>query len=89
MLAWHQVKNLPPKAKKEDQLARWRKIKESMKMPPSYHRGMDEDEQRLVALQLDDIGIKDTMFGRKVALKKRELEAAAGRFSREERAAMI
>ena len=29
------------------------------------------------------------MFGRKVALKKRELEAAADHFSREERAAMI
>ena len=35
------------------------------------------------------IGIKDNMFGRKVALKKRELEATAGHFSREERAAMI
>ncbi len=34
------------------------------------------------------IGIKDTMFGRKVALKKRELEAAASHITWEERDAM-
>jgi hypothetical protein len=38
------VKNLPPKAKKEDKLVRWREIKESTKMPLPYHRWMDEDE---------------------------------------------
>jgi hypothetical protein len=34
------------------------------------------------------IGIKDTMFGRTVALKKMEMEAAASRFPWEEREAM-
>ena len=59
----------------------------SQKPPPPYERWRNEDEQRLVALQSDVIGIKDTMFGREVALKKRELEAAAGHFTWEEREA--
>jgi ESCRT-II complex subunit VPS36 len=42
-------------------------------------------EQRLVAVQSDDIGIEDTMlFRREMVLKKRELGATAGHFSREE-----
>jgi len=36
----------------------------------------------------DVIGIGDTMFGREVALRKKEFEAAANHFSREERDAM-
>ncbi len=61
----------------------------SQKPPPPYERWTDEDEQRLVSLESEDvIGIEDTMFGREVALKKRELEAAASHFIREERAAM-
>ncbi len=44
LLAWHQVKDLPPKAKKQDKLAKWIEIKESMKMPPPYERWTDEDE---------------------------------------------
>ncbi len=89
LLAWHQVKDLPPKAKKEDKIARWKEIVASQKPPPPYERWTDEDEQRLVTLQSEDaIGIEDTMFGREVALKKRELEAAASHFTREERAAM-
>jgi hypothetical protein len=59
----------------------------SQKPPPPYERWTNEDEQRLVALQSDVIGIEDRMFGREVALKKRELEGAAGRFTREEREA--
>ncbi len=60
-----------------------------MSPPPPYKRWTDEDEQRLVSLQSEDaIGIEDTMFGREVALKKRELEAAASHFTQEERAAM-
>jgi hypothetical protein len=87
LFAWHQVKDLPPKAKKEDKLARWRAIVASQKPPPPYKRCRNEDEQWLVALQSDVIGIKDTMFGREVALEKRELEAAAGHFTWEEREA--
>ena len=58
-------------------------------MHPPYERWMDEGEQQLVALQSDRIRIEDTMFGHEVSLKKRELEAAAGHFSREESAALI
>ena len=54
-----------------------------------HERWTDEDKQRLIALRSDVvIGIEDTMFGREVALKKRELEAAASHFTWEERAAM-
>jgi hypothetical protein len=88
LLPWHQVKDLPSKAKKEDKLARWRAIVASQKPPPPYERWTNEDKQQLVALQSDVIGIEDTMFGCEVVLKKRELEAAAGHFTREEREAM-
>ena len=60
----------------------------SQKPPPPFERWTNEDEQRLVALQSDVISIGDTVFGRQVALKKRELEVAACHFSREERDAM-
>jgi hypothetical protein len=60
----------------------------SQKPPPLYERWTNEDEQRLVALQSNVIGIEDTMFGREVVMKKRELEAAAGHFTWEEREAM-
>ncbi len=88
LLAWHQVKDLPPKPKKEDKLARWRQILVSMKPPPLYERWTNEDEQQLVALHSDVIGIEDTMFGREVTLKKREMEAAASHFNWEESKAM-
>jgi hypothetical protein len=53
--------------------------------PPAYDRWMDEDEQRLVALHTTNIDISDTQYGLEVAPKKRELEAAADHFNREER----
>ena len=89
LLAWHQVKDLPPKAKKEQKITRWKEIVASRKPPPPYERWTEDDEQQLVSLQSEDVtGIEDVMFGREVALKKRELEAAANHFTREERAAM-
>ena len=51
-----------------------------------YERWADEDEQRLVALHATNIDISNMQYGREVALKKRELEAAADHFNREERA---
>jgi hypothetical protein len=87
LLAWHQV-SVPANFKKADKLARWREIVASQKSPPPYAKWTDEDEHRLVSLQSDVNGIGDTMFGREVALKKKELEAAANHFSREERDAM-
>ena len=50
-----------------------------------YERWADEDEQRLVALHATNIDISNTQYGREVALKKRELEAAADHFNQEER----
>jgi hypothetical protein len=51
-------------------------------------RWTDEDEQQLIALRSSVIGIGDTMYGREVALKKRELDAAAHKLTREEREAL-
>ena len=53
--------------------------------PPAYKRWTDEEEQRLVALNATNIEISNTQYGHEVALKKRELEAAANHFNREER----
>ena len=88
LLAWHQV-SVPANFKKAEKLARWRVIVASQKPPPPYAKWTDEDEQRLVSLQSDVVSIGDTVLGRQVALRKRELEAATLRFSREERHAMI
>ena len=52
---------------------------------PAYERWTDEEEQRLVALNVINIDISDTQYGREVAPKKRELEAAEDHFNREER----
>ncbi len=83
------MKDLLHKTKKEDKIAQWKEIVASQKPPPPYENWTDKDKQRLVSLQSKDaIGIEDTMFGCEVALKKRELEAAASHFTQEERAAM-
>jgi hypothetical protein len=57
LLAWHQVKDLPLKPKKEDKLVRWREIMASMKPPTLNERWTNEGEQRLVALHSNVIGI--------------------------------
>ena len=85
LLAWHQVDDLPPKAKKADKLERWKDIIESQMPAPHYARWTDEDERKLNAMKCDDISIGDTAYGREVALKKRELEAVTDHLSREER----
>ena len=85
LLAWHQVDDLPPKARKADKLERWKDIVERLKPAPQYARWTDEDERKLNALKSDDISIGDTAYGREVALKKRELEAVTDHLSREER----
>jgi hypothetical protein len=51
-------------------------------------RWTDEDEQQLIALRSNVISIGDRMYGREVALKKRELDAAAHKLTREEREAL-
>ena len=51
-------------------------------------RWTDEDEQQLIALRSNVISIGDTMYGREVALQKRELDAAAHKLTREEREAL-
>ena len=84
LLAWHQAPKMKG-AKKADKLQQWMMIRADGYPPPVYKRWMDEDEQRLVALHATNIDISDMQSGHEVALKKRELEAAADHFYREER----
>jgi len=84
LLAWHQAPKMKG-AKKVDKLLQWMAIRADGDPPPAYKRWTDEEEQRLVALNAINIDISDTQYGREVALKKRELEAAADHFNREER----
>ena len=84
LLAPHQAPKTKG-AKKADKLQQWMAIRADGDPPPAYERWTDEEEQRLVALNAINIDISDTQYGREVALKKRELEAAADHFNREER----
>ena len=43
-LAWHQVKDLAPKAKRADKLAQWKLIVETQNPAPQYARWTDEDK---------------------------------------------
>jgi hypothetical protein len=84
LLAWHQAPKTKG-AKKADKLQQWMAIRADGDPPPAYERWTDEEEQRIVALNAINIDISDTQYGREVAMKKRELEAAADHFNREER----
>ena len=84
LLVWHQAPKTKV-AKKSDKLQQWMAIRADGDPLPAYERWTDEEEQRLVALNAINIDISDTQYGREVALKKRELEAAADHYNREER----
>jgi hypothetical protein len=86
LLSWHQATKTKG-AKKADKLEQWKQILESGKRPPDYDRWTAEDEERRVGLDVqgDTINIGNTRYGCKIALKKRELEAAANSMTREER----
>ncbi len=88
LLAWYQATKSKG-AKKANKAEQWKQILESRKQPPDCDRWTAEDEERIVglAVQGNNINISDTQYGRKVALKKRELEAAADCMTREERKA--
>ena len=85
LLAWHRVPKTKG-AKKLDNLQQWMAIRAGGDPPPAYERWMDEEEQRLVPLHATNIDISNTQYGREVAPMKRELEAVADHFNREERA---
>ena len=72
-------------AKKVDKLQKWQQILADASQPLEYARWLDEDEECFVALNATNIDISNTQYGREVALKKRELEAAADHFNWEER----
>ena len=87
LLAWHQVAKTKG-AKRGDKLEQWTKILSDGQQPPEYERWTEEDEERLLALGKTNIDMKDTQYGRELALKERELEAAADTMSREKRDAL-
>ena len=53
--------------------------------PPSIEQWTDDDEERLLEVMSDKIDIKDTHYGRELALKERELEAMLDNMSQEKR----
>jgi hypothetical protein len=87
LLAYHQAPKTKG-AKKVDKVLQWMTILADDSQPPAYERWTDDNEERLRALAATDIDISDTQYGREIALKKRELEAAVDKFSWEERDAM-
>ncbi len=88
LLAWYQATKSKG-AKNADKAEQWKQILESGKRPPDYDRWTTEDEERIVglAVQGNYINISNTRYGCEVALKKRELEAAADFMTWEERKA--
>jgi hypothetical protein len=90
LLGWHQAECPTGVSwKKEDKVAQWRQIAASLKPPPLYTRWTEQDEERLVGLAEDGVDIGDTAHGRELALRQRELEAAAETMSREKRDALM
>ena len=87
LLAWHQVPKIKG-GKRADKLEQWKKILADEQQPPEYERWTEDDDERLLALQRTNIDIRDTQYGRELALKERELEAAAEKMSREKRDAL-
>jgi hypothetical protein len=66
-------------------LTAWGQIVASGKAPPFFAWWTAEDEERLLSLPVDRIHLGDTAYGRELALKQRESEAAAEKMSREKR----
>ena len=87
LLAWHQVPKIKG-GKRGDKLEQWKKILSDGQQPPKYKWWTEDNEERLLALGKTNIDIKDTQYGRELALKERELEAAADKMSWEKRDAL-
>ena len=87
LLAWHQVPKIKG-GKRADKLEQWKKILADEQQPPEYERWTEDDDERLLALSSSNIDIRGTQYGRELALKERELEAAADKMSREKRDAL-
>jgi hypothetical protein len=86
-LAWHQGAKIKG-AKRADKVEQWKRILESGKRLPDYDWWTAEDEERLIAFQGTKVDIKDTQYGRELALRERELMAAANTMSQEKRDAL-
>ena len=86
-MVWHQLAKTKGD-KRGDKLEQWKKILADEQQPPEYERWTEDDDERLLALQRTNIDIRDTQYGRELALKERELEAAAEKMSREKRDAL-
>jgi len=87
LLAWHRAAKIKG-AKRVNKVEQWRQIMSSGKRPPDYDRWTAEDEERLTALQGAKVDIGDTQYGWELALRERELMAAADTMNREKRAAL-
>ena len=83
LLTWHRVPKVG-ELNKEQKLAKWGRIMNSLKPPPSYEKWTHEDEVKLEEAQSDVVEMAHTALGHMVALKKKELLLAAREMSQEE-----
>ena len=83
LLTWHRVPKVG-ELNKEEKLAKWGRIMNSLKPPPSYEKWTHEDEVKLEEAQSDVVEMAHTALGHMVALKKKELLLAAREMSQEE-----
>ncbi len=77
LLVWHQVEKIKG-GKKAEQLEQQKKILSDGQQLPEYEWWTEEDNERR-------IDMKDTQYGGVLALKEKDLEAAADKMNREKR----
>ena len=76
LLAWHGVPSKKDERKRH-RAAKWQAIVDEKTIPPAITPWTEADEANLIELKKYKIDMSETAYGRHVALKKRELTAAA------------
>ena len=84
LLVWHTDEPKTKLGKKPKRLRKWTKLVHDNLPPPTLVQWKPQDETELQRWKKKDIKIGETMFGRLVATKKRELDAAQDHYTREE-----
>ena len=88
LLLWYTGVPKKDLGKKAEKMAKWAKIVDEKATPPVHEKWTPENESKLEQLKKKDIKIGDTAYGRLVAGKKRELDAASAYYDKSERAGM-
>lgn len=84
LLKWHQV-DKPTEGLIGEKRKRWEKIRDDpTRLPPTYKKWTDSDEQKLSDLKAAEITVQDTALGRLKEMHERELESPARKMTPEE-----